>query len=249
MILISLFIGVICFVTGVLLLKTRAQQWLVGGLGLILLVLSASLMIGNDNAHWGMHQVSQQQTTKIASISPTKQLPLLIYQPIRQSKTEKVYLYRLANQKKALHTQASIKTTNEISYQATKRAKLVVTTKYWRYQNSFWRWCFSGTGAHHELISRQNKFVLPNNWTTISCKQAAWLEKAAKAKQAAAKTQSRQQIALLVEQAKAKQPALTTQQLQQIKATAEKQVEAKVQQQEQQVAQTLLKQAKKTASQ
>ncbi|MFD1671508.1 DUF4811 domain-containing protein [Agrilactobacillus yilanensis] len=177
MILIILFIGLIAFIVGLLFLDTPKSQWTVGGLGLLVLSTAALLMIGNDNWHWGMHQTTTTTTTKITSVSGQTQLPLLVYQPLKKSTTERVYIYQNRTSQKRQLTQANLKTTNKVLYQSTAtQAKLVTTTKKWRYNQGLWRWLFENTGKHHELIARTNTFILPTTWTTLSYAQSQWLK-------------------------------------------------------------------------
>jgi len=244
MILIALFLGIIIFVGGFLLMPTKGKRLTIGGLGLIVLVASATLMIGNDNWHWGMHQHSETVTTNIASISPSKQLNVLVYQPVRKSNTEKVYVYRKTTSKRQLHTAASLKTTNRVHYRNVSQAKMVTKTTTWRYNNSFWRWLFSWTGTHHELVGHQNTFVLPNSWTTLSTHQAKWLSAAVKKREAAAKTTMAQAVTAAVKKEVATDPNLTAKQLAQVKQQAEATVKKAAQQQAVTVLNQLIKQAK-----
>ncbi|WP_125685300.1 DUF4811 domain-containing protein [Levilactobacillus fujinensis] len=244
MILIALFLGIIIFVGGFLLMPTKGQRLTIGGLGLIILVASATLMIGNDNWHWGMHHHTETATTSIASISPDKQLNVLIYQPVRKSNTEKVYVYRKATQKQQRHTTASLKTTNSVHYRHVHQAKLITKTTTWRYNSGFWRWLFSWTGTHHELVGHQNTFVLPNSWVTLSTHQAKWLSSAVKKREAAAKTTLTQTVTTTVKKEAAANPSLTAKELAQIKQKTEKSVQKVAQQQAVTILNQLIKQAK-----
>lgn len=244
MILIALFLGIIIFVGGFLLMPTKGQRLTVGSLGLIVLVASATLMIGNDNWHWGMHRHSETTTTNIASISPSKQLNVLVYQPIRKSNTEKIYVYRKATSKRRQHTAASLKTTNCVHYRRVSQAKMITKTTTWRYNNSFWRWLFSWTGTHHELIGHQNTFVLPQSWVTLSTHQAKWLSTAVKQREVAAKATMTQAVTAAVKQKVAADPSLTAQQVAQIKKQAEVMAQQAAQKQAATVLNQLVKQAK-----
>ncbi|WP_143461403.1 DUF4811 domain-containing protein [Levilactobacillus enshiensis] len=244
MILIALFLGIIIFVGGFLLMPTQHQRLLFGGMGLIVLLASAVLMIGNDNWHWGMHHHSETTTTQIASISPSKQLSVLVYQPIRRSNTESVYVYRQTTSKRQLHTAASLKTTNRVQYRNVTQAKLVTKTTTWRYNNSFWRWLFSWTGTHHDLVGRQNTFVLPKSWITLSTHQAKWLSTAVKQREAAAKIAMTHAVTASVKKAVDANPNLTAKELAQVKQRAVTTVQKKAQQQAAPILNQLITQAK-----
>jgi len=212
MILILLFLGILLFIGGFLLLPTKRQRFVGGGLGFIVLVGAATLMIGNDNWHWGMHPETVTRTATIASISPAKQVDLLIYQPIRQAQKERVYIYRLPDQKKQRHTAANVKTQNQVAYRAVTQAKLATETTRWQYNNALWRWLFSWTGHHQVLVKRQNTFILPHSWTTLSVRQAKWLAQAAAKQEATVKAQTSKAVAAAVVAAEEAQPNLTPQQ-------------------------------------
>ncbi|WP_125580795.1 DUF4811 domain-containing protein [Levilactobacillus cerevisiae] len=244
MILICLLLGIVLFIVGFLLLPTKRQRFIGGGLGLLLLVAMATLMIGNDNWHWGMHQVTTTTTVKIASISPSNKVNLLVYQPIRQANKERVYVYQLAGQTAQRHTAASVKLRNRVRYQAVRQAKLTTATTRWTYNNDAWRWLFSWTGQHHNLVRRQNTFTLPTSWSTLSTRQAKWLAKAVASKEAAAKKTTTKAVTAAVLAAKQAQPTLTTTQLMAVQTKAERAAQQQAQQQTATVLASLLKQAK-----
>ncbi|WP_367296192.1 DUF4811 domain-containing protein [Levilactobacillus yonginensis] len=215
MILILLFIGILIFIGGLLLMPTKLTRLITGTIGLLLLSAMATLMIGNDNWHWGMHQTTTTSTVSISSMSPDKRLGLLVYQPIRQSKHERVYVYKDANATQQ-HTMASLKTNNRVVLKTTKQAQLTTKRTYWTY-NQHWQWLFKGTGSHHELVRRQNTFVLPTSWTTLSSTQAKWLATTIKANEAETKIKLQKQVANSVKAALALQPTMTTHQQQALK--------------------------------
>lgn len=168
MILIILMLGLILFIVGFLAGATKPQRWTIGGIGLILLVSAATLMIGNDTQHWGMHQTTKTTTTSLTSAVKNDYVDLLLYEPIKHAKTEKVYVYRQASHTKVQHTATSLKTKNTVTTTAQSSAKLVTTTKHWEYKSGLWRWLYTWTGHHSALISTHNTFKLPKTWTTLS---------------------------------------------------------------------------------
>lgn len=223
MILILLFVGILIFIGGLLLMPTKATRLITGAIGLLLLLTMATFMIGNDNWHWGMHQTTTTSTVNITSMSPDKRLGLLVYQPIRQSKYEQVYVYKNSHATQQ-HTNASLKTSNRVAYTSTKQAQLTTKRTYWTY-NQHWQWLFKWTGSHHELIRRQNAFVLPDSWTTLSSAQAKWLATTVKTQEAAAKRNLQKQVTTAFEAALAQQPTMTTQQQQTLKKKLTKQAQ------------------------
>lgn len=243
MILILLLLGILLFIGGFLLLPTKRQRFVGGGLGFIVLVGAATLMIGNDNWHWGMHQETTTRTTNIASISPSKQVNLLVYQPIRQAKKERVYVYRLTNQKKQRHTAASVTAYNQINYRDVSQAKLQTKTMRWHYNNALWRGLFSWTGQHQTLVKRQNTFILPHSWTTLSVRQAKWLSQTVAKQEAAVKAKTTKAVTAAVMAAKEAQPDLTQQQLKQIQQKATRTAQQQATQQAANGLARLLKQA------
>ncbi|BAP86320.1 hypothetical protein LOOC260_118140 [Paucilactobacillus hokkaidonensis JCM 18461] len=243
MILVSLFVGVICFVIGLTLLKTKRQQWLVGGVGFILLVGSATLMIGNDTANWGMQRISYDKAEKIASVVTDKRMQLVVYQPIRKSNSEKVYIYRHLNAKETVHTQASLKTTNKIERRGSQ-AKLTTTTKYWQVKDGFWKFCFAGIEPQSRFISRKNTFILPTQWNVLSRHQADWLSKAVATKQKAAKREVKAEVTKKVQQAVVADPQMSKAKQQLLEQEVEKQAETQLKQNETRALQQLMVQAK-----
>ncbi|WP_047999679.1 DUF4811 domain-containing protein [Lactiplantibacillus herbarum] len=244
MILIVLFIGIVIFVCGLLFLETKMQRSIVGSIGFIILIASAALMLGNDNWHWGMHQGSTTKTVKIASVSTSKELSVLVYQPIKKAKTERVYVYTLKGQSKQRHTPASLKTTNRVTYRNVDQASMATKTTTWRYDNSFWKFLFSWTGTHHELVSRQVTFTLPKDWVTLSTSQAKWLATTAAQKEKTAKTAIATAVATEVKTAVAADPTMTTAEIAQVKSKAEAAAEKQAEQQTASTLAALIKQAK-----
>lgn len=244
MILIILFAGILLFVFGALLLPTKALRIGGGTLGCLTLLGAALLMIGNDNWHWGMVQVTTTKTTKIASVSPSRQLDLLVYQPLKHSSTERVYAYRLPASSQQHHTAADLKTTNRVSPQNTATPTLVTKTTSWRYRSGIWRWLFSDTGKHHEVIKTENTFVLPRSWETLSVRQSKWLAQAADDQVRSAKHTLAGTVAQIVAEQRLANPSLTDDQLQAIKQRATRTATTQAQQQLPQLKAKLIAQAK-----
>lgn len=248
MILIFLLLGIGLFMIGFLLLPTKRQRLIGGSLGLLLLVSMATLMIGNDNWHWGMHHTTTTKSVKIASVSPSKQLQLLVYQPIRHATKERVYVYRLANQTRQRHTDAGIKTSNQVRYCMVKEATLTTTTTRWTYNNRAWQWLFSWTGQHSTLVSHKNTFTLPKSWSTLSARQTKWLNRAVTRKEAKAKQDVAKTIANTLLAAKKADPMITPTEMTAVKAKSEQAAKYQARQQMTAILAQLLKQAQQQPS-
>ncbi|GEO70782.1 DUF4811 domain-containing protein [Levilactobacillus acidifarinae] len=244
MILIILFIGILLFIGGFLLLPTRLTRILGGGLGLLILLGAAGLMLGNDNYHWGMRRATTEHTSAITSIAPNKQLNVLVYQPLKESKNERVYVYRSTATNRQQTTTADLKTTNRVVIGQTTTAQLTTKTTSWQYRSGFWRTLFAHTGKHHEAIRQQNTFDLPQNWVTLSTRQAKWLEAAAKEQEKAAKKAEQQAVTKIVKQQLAAMTNPTAAQRQQVTAKAQKAVTQELQKQAPTRVAQLVKQAK-----
>ncbi|MFC6179732.1 DUF4811 domain-containing protein [Lactiplantibacillus daowaiensis] len=227
MILIILTVGLIIFIAGFLIGHSERQRLMVGSIGLILLVFAAVLMIGNDTWHWGMHVQTKTTTTKLTSSVKNDYVNLLLYEPVKQSNTEKVYVYRAKAATKRQHTAISIKTTNRVHTTTSRQAKLTTTTKRWAYNNQTWRWLYADTGSHTTLISTHNTFTVPKTWATLSVSQAKWLEKQAKTVQKTATATVTKAVTAKVKAAKTADPSLTSAQVakltKQVQAAATKQ--------------------------
>ncbi|GAY74037.1 DUF4811 domain-containing protein [Lentilactobacillus kosonis] len=248
MILLFLFIGVILFVAGFILLNTSWQRWLIGGIGLLILVGSITLMIGNDISNWGMTQHTTQTTAKIASVSSQKQLSLLVYEPIRKAKTERVYIYRQPSGNRLVHTQPKLTVTNRVIYRSVNQATLTTNTKEWQLKhNGIWHFLFAGVAGEKKIITKNNRFLLPTDWQILSRNQANWLAKQAKIKEHKATVAGKRAITNAVRQARMKDPTISAKQAANIdiEHQATKQVKVEVHKQEPKSMKQLIKQAKK----
>jgi len=232
MILLLLMIGLLGFIIGFLAFKQQRQRYLIGGAGLLVLIVSAGLMIGNDTQHWGMRPVTTTTTTKLQSAVNNDYVDLLLYEPIKRAHSEKVYIYQAKDSAKRQHTAAKLTTHVKVNTTTGKTACLTTKTTRWTYSKPSWRWLFMDTGSHTTLIKQQQTFSLPKNWATLSVSQAQWLAKQAKAL-AATKDQ---QVTLKVKQLLAANPQLTS-------AQATHQVEQQLKQAEPQLLAKLIKQA------
>ena len=113
-----------------------------------------------------------------------------------------------------------MKTHNQLNYRDVSQAKLQTKTTRWHYNNALWRDLFSWTGHHQTLVKRQNTFILPHSWTTLSVRQAKWLSQTVAKQEATVKAKTTKAVTAAVIAAKEAQPNLTQQQLKQIQQKA-----------------------------
>lgn len=243
MILIILSLGLIGFIVGYLAFKKGWQRHLVGDLGLVLLISAAVLMIGNDNNHWGMHQTTTTETAQLTSAVTNPYVKLLLFEPVKKSNTEKVYVYRTANRQKRQNTAVSLTTHNRVTTANIKTAKLTTKTTRWTYDNHLWRWLYADTGTHTTLVKRENTFNLPKTWATLSVSQAKWLETQAKAENAKAQAAIKATVTAKVTAAKIADPTLSATQLATLTKTVTQAAQKDTQQQAPALIAKLIKQA------
>ncbi|QMU08268.1 DUF4811 domain-containing protein [Levilactobacillus suantsaii] len=180
MIILILSIGIILLFVGALVLPNRISRISVTLVGILIALGATIILVGNSKRHWGMKQVTTTNRTTITSTSPTKQLSVLVYQPLQNSKTKRVYVYRTMDSDQEQRTSASSTTHNKVTHQATTTAQLETKTTTWHYRNHRWRVLFSHTGKHTNLVKQTNTFILPHNWVTLTSQQAQWLNAATK---------------------------------------------------------------------
>jgi len=243
MILIILSLGLIGFIVGYLAFKQGWQRHLIGDLGLILLVSAAVLMIGNDTKHWGMRQTTTSETTTLKSTVANPYVKLLLFEPVKKSDTEKVYVYRTTTNHQRQHTAVSLKTVNRVKTAHIKTARLTTKTTRWTYQNNFWRWLYAGTGSHKTLVKRQNTFTLPKTWATLSVSQAKWLEGQAKSESTKANATIKAAVTAKVQAARTADPSLSTKQVAALTKSIEQAASTQAKQQEPALLAKLIKQA------
>lgn len=191
-----------------ILMKNGAWRSLWVGLSLVVLVGSLALLHFNDSNHFGMKQVTKSTTQVIYSASPSKQLPLLLYQNIGTSGKHTVYIYKTSAKGKATHTKADYTVTNLVAKAQPTTAQVTTTRKEWVYKSGFYRALFNNEN-NHAVIRVTNTFQLPKTWTALTTQQAKQLAKRMKAMQqptAAQKAKAAAAIEKQVAAALAKNP-------------------------------------------
>ncbi|WP_367296381.1 DUF4811 domain-containing protein [Levilactobacillus yonginensis] len=148
----------------------------------IALLTSIFFMVKNDHDHLGMQQVTETSTQKIYSASPSKQMPMMIYQSVGTADKHRVYVYKTsANAKKTSHTKAKITTNNVVK--RTAGANRIVTKKvYWEYKSTAAKFWFGLSGNGHTYLKETNTIYLNKSWTVLSTTQAKQLQKMASSK-------------------------------------------------------------------
>lgn len=194
------------------------------------LLASIFFMVKNDHDHYGMHQVTQTTTQKIYSASPSKQLPMLVYQPIGTANQHQVYVYKTsATAKKTRHTRAKV-TTKNIVKRTTGTNRMVTKKTYWEYQNKLTKFWFGLSGNGHTYVKETNTLYVQKNWTVLSASQAKKLQQMAKSKsyQAKQKAAATAYVKKAVMAAMTKNPTMSAAQQKQVtkQATAAYQAQA-----------------------
>ena len=140
-----------------------------------LFVVGLGLSISNEDFHFGMKQVTTTKTMPLVSAVPTKEMNLLMYQPLG-TEGEKIYLYRTSDQqKKPKQSQADINVTNIVESKA-KKAQLVQKTTIWDYKNKWMRFLFKMPNDEREVIKVENIYQVPSSWLVLSTQQAHQLQ-------------------------------------------------------------------------
>lgn len=185
MILWILGLGTLGLYLAFIMMKNGVWRTLWSGLALIVLLGSLLLIHLNDSNHFGMKQVTTSTTQVIYSASPSKALPLLLYQDVGTSGKHNVYIYKTSANGKATHTKADYTVTNLVAKAHPTTAQITTVKKEWVYKSGFMKALFHNEN-NHATISVTNTFQLPKTWTTLTTKQAKTLAKQLKQKPTAA---------------------------------------------------------------
>ncbi|WP_143461792.1 DUF4811 domain-containing protein [Levilactobacillus enshiensis] len=164
------------------------------------LLTSIFFMVKNDHDHLGMHNVTTTSSRTIYSASPSKQLPMMVYQPIGTANKHQVYVYKTsATAKKTTHTSAKVTTKNVIK-RTTGENRIVTKKVYREYKNGMSSFWFGLSGNGHQYVKETNTIYINQNWTVLSAAQAKKLQKLTSSKsyqakqKAAAMTYVKQQV-------------------------------------------------------
>lgn len=209
------------------------NRWVANGLTLLMVIgvmVSTLFIVKNDHDHYGLHNVTTTTTTKIYSASPSKQMPLMLYQSVGTADKHRVYVYKTsANAKKTHHTAAKVTTKNVVK--TTTGANRIVTKKTYReYQSKAAKFWFGLVDNGHQYVKETNTIYINKDWTVLSAPQAKKLQKMVQSKryQAQQKTAAKAYVQKQVMAAMTKNPTMSSAQRQKIvkQATAAYQAQA-----------------------
>lgn len=239
MIIVTLVLSVILAFIFYVYMHNRILSNILTLLMIVIMGISGVLIVKNDHDHYGLHNVTTTKTTTIYSASPSKQMPMMIYQSIGTADKHRVYVYKTsADAKKTTHTAAKVTTTNTVKT-TTGKNRIVTTKTYREYKNNTYKFWFGLADNGHQYVKEHNTIYLNKNWTVLSAQQAKQLQKMASSKsyQASQKKAAKAYIQKQVMAAMTKDPTMSAAQRQKLikQATAEYQAQAM---------QTLIKQIK-----
>ncbi|GAB5054265.1 DUF4811 domain-containing protein [Pediococcus parvulus] len=216
-------------------------RWTVSIVLAALLGLSLVLIVLNDSDHFGMEKVTTTKTTDLISVSPSKQLKMLLYQDVGTSSKNRVYIYKEnASQKKPITTNPDpSKTSNKVKV-ISGTPRVVTKTTRWVYKSSGYKLWFGIAGNDHKLVKHRNALEINKDWLTLSSAQAKKLQKLVKQNSANMKKEAKAYVTAAVKKAvtaamkkdptmsAAKQKALTTEATKKATAAYQKQAMAKI---------------------
>ncbi|PWG00005.1 DUF4811 domain-containing protein [Levilactobacillus bambusae] len=214
-------------------IKNKTLSTVLAVLALLGMIGSSVLLIKNDDNHYGMHQITETKTQKIYSASPSKQMSMILYQPIGTANKHQVYIYKQsANAKKVSHTQASVTTHNRVKT-TTGTNKMTTKTTYWVYDNANMKRLFWGLKNGHQYVKRENTLYVNKQTIVLSTKQAKVLQKKASDKTYQAKMKAGAQafVEAQVKTAMMKDPSMSVSDREQLTKQAAAEYQAKATQQ------------------
>ncbi|ARQ92397.1 DUF4811 domain-containing protein [Levilactobacillus brevis] len=196
-------------------------------------VASIFFIVKNDHDHYGMHNVTETKTQRIYSASPSKNLPMMLYQSIGTADKHRVYVYKTsASAKKTNHTRAKVTTSNTVK-RTTGHNRIVTIKTYREYKNSTAKFWFGLADNGHQYVKEHNIIYINKNWTVLSAPQAKKLQKLASSKsyQAKQKAAATAYVKKAVMAAMMKNPSMTAAQQKQITQQAAAAYQAQAMQQ------------------
>lgn len=210
MILVTLIIcavlSFLCFVY----IQNKPLSWILTILSVIGMIVSTVYIVKNDKDHFGMKQETKTTYQPLHSVSPSKQMKMLLYQPIGTANKHQVYIYQTSeNAKKKSHT-----TVNDTTNQVIKESgnpRIETQTTRWRYKDGASKLWFGIAGENGKLIKRHNKIYVNKDWLVLSTDQAKALQKKLKNKtyQAQLKAQGKAFVTKQIMAAMKKNPKMS----------------------------------------
>lgn len=174
-------------------------------------VASTFFIVRNDRDHFGMEKATTTTSQQLYSVGKSKQMQMLLYQPIGTANKKQVYIYQTsANAKKKSHTQAKDTTHNKV-IRTNATTHMVTKTTRWQYKNNASKLWFGIADEGHKLVKRQNTLYVNKNWLVLSTTQAKALQKkmANKTYQAQLKAQGKAFVTKQVMTAMKKNPTMS----------------------------------------
>ncbi len=209
MIVITLAIGVVLAFVFFIYISSKPVSYTLTALSLLLAVVSMVFIIKNDHDHYGMKQVTTETSQQIYPIG-SKQMQMILYQPIGTANKHQVYIYqKSANAKKKSHTQTT-DTTNKV-VMTSGTTHMVTQTTRWEYKSDAAKLWFGISGEGHKFVKRHNILYVNKSVQVLSAQQAKALKKmmASKSYQAKLKAQGKAFVTQQVMAAMKKDPTMS----------------------------------------
>ncbi|EHL95271.1 hypothetical protein HMPREF9103_03069 [Lentilactobacillus parafarraginis F0439] len=170
-------------------IQNKPISYILTALSVIGIGVSTFYIVRNDRDHYGMEKVTTSTYQPIYSVSPSKQMKMLLYQPIGTANKHQVYIYQKSeNAKKKSHTDAENTTNKVVRVNTTPRIK--TTEVRWHYKNNAAKLWFGIAGENHKLVKRENTIYVNKDWLVLSTTQAKALQKQMSSKAYKAKLQA-----------------------------------------------------------
>lgn len=138
-------------------------------------LVSLGFIIANDHYHFGMKKFTETTTQTLTSTSGSKNINMLLYQPLGNG-TEKIYLYKTNEAQKKPKRTGTDHIENVIKKNQTK-TQVQTDKTYWIYNSATARFWFGLSSKNHQLIKEKNTFNIQKDWLVLSTGQAKKLEK------------------------------------------------------------------------
>lgn len=177
MILATLVISVVLGFVFFIYIENKTWSNILTAIAIIGAVLSTFYIIKNDHDHYGMKQATEQTAQPIYSVGKSKQMQMVLYQPIGTVDKKKVYIYqKSADAKKKSHTRAKDDTTNKV-VRINGESKMVTQTTHWKYKNKAAKLWFGIADEGNKLVKQHNTLYINKDWLVLSTTQAKALQK------------------------------------------------------------------------
>lgn len=209
MIVITLAVSVVLSFIFFIYISNKPTSYILTALSLLLAVGSMVFIIKNDHDHYGMKQVTTETSQKIYPIG-SKQMQMILYQPIGTADKHQVYIYQKSvNAKTKSHTQTTDTTNKVVMTNGTTH--MVTQTTRWEYKSDSAKLWFGISGEGHSFIKRHNILYVNKSVQVLSTQQAKTLKKmmASKSYQAKLKAQGKAFVTKQVMAAMKKNPTMS----------------------------------------